>query len=253
MILAITGILHACDLLPYYLDHYRQLGVERFVIACNPDQGGGELGRQLSAQADVETLPLPRTFRRSNLVGMVEEETRLRVAGPDDWVIPADLDELNQYPDDLPEIVRAMEHDGYTHLVGELRDRLADGGELTSLLPFSRGVPIWHQYPLEGSVTSQLARGSVEKVLLSRGDLGWTVGHHRMRPTPMLKAYPKMGTAYHFKWREGLAGNLAWRVDHESRARAPWYEESQRLGDHVREHGRINLDQIATSEGWKPE
>jgi hypothetical protein len=252
MILAVTGIVHAFDLLPYYLDHYRKLGVERFVIACDPDQGGGELGRLLSTQRDVEALPMPRTFRRSSLVGMIEEETRLRIADPDDWVVPADLDELNQYPDELRDLVRTMQRHGYTHVTGELRDRLAAGGELTSLLPFSRGIPIWQQYPLEGSVTSELAHGSVEKVLLSRGDLGWTVGHHRMRPRPTLMPYPRTGTAYHFKWREGLAGNLAWRVQHESRARVPWCKESLRLDEHLRNHGRINLDEIETTTGWQP-
>lgn len=252
MILAVVGIVHSFDLLPYYLDHYRKLGVARFVIACNLDESG-EMGDLLVGQPDIQVVPLPRTFRRSNLVGMVEEEIRSGTAGPHDWVIPADLDEFNQFTNDLQKLVSEMEHYGYTHVVGELRDRLAPGGELTSLLPFERGVPIWRQYPLEASVTARVAQGSVDKVLLSRGDLSWTVGHHRMRAAPDLKRYPDAGTAYHFKWRDGLARNVAWRVQHETPARVPWCEESLRLGNHLREHGRIDLNGIETTHGWQPE
>lgn len=130
MILAVVGAVHAYDLLPYYLKHYRTLGVERFAISCRPDEldPTGELKHYLGEQSDVAVVDLPRGFRRSNLVGMVEEETRASVASAADWVIPADLDELNQYPDDLHTLARTMEEGGLTHITGHMRDRLAPDG-----------------------------------------------------------------------------------------------------------------------------
>jgi hypothetical protein len=252
VILAIVGVVHAYDLLPYYLSHYRKLGVDRFAVACNPKEldREGDLKRTLALQADVDVCSLPRGFRRSNLVGMIEEEVRQRIATPDDWVIPADLDELNQYPEELHELTEKMRQHGFTHVTGKLRDRLARSGVLTALKPFERSVSIWEQYPLEADVTARITQGSTKKVLLSRGDLGWTAGHHRMRPSPLLKPFPSTGVAHHFKWRDGLAQTLTWRVQNEERARAPWSHESARLSDYLRERGRIALDDVNTTTGW---
>jgi hypothetical protein len=124
MILAVVGIVHSFDLLPYYVVPLLKVGVARFVIACNVNEGG-ELGGLLVGRPDVLVLALPRTFRRSNLVGMVDEEIRVRASGPHDWVIPAGLDELNQYLDDLQKLASEMEWCGYSRVVGELRHRLA--------------------------------------------------------------------------------------------------------------------------------
>jgi hypothetical protein len=255
MILAIVGIVHGFDLLPYYLSHYRALGVGRFIIACDPAKldPSGALGRMLALQPDFEVLDLPRGFRRSGLVGMIEEEARSSVASGDDWAIPADLDELNQYPGDLRDLVRRMEQDGSTHLAGELRDRLASGGVLARLLPFAQGVSIWEQYPLEARVTARIAGGRTDKVLLSRGDLAWCMGHHCMREARTLRPFHSHGVAHHFKWRDGLAETLAWRVENEARARVPWSTESVRLSGYLRRHGRIVPQDVEATPGWRPE
>lgn len=254
MIRAIVGIVHAYNLLPYYLSHYRELGVNRFTIACHPDDLNptGELRRMLASQPDIDVVDIPRGFQRSHLVGMIEEEVRSRVALDDDWVIPADLDELNQYPVRLRALVRQMEEDGFTHLAGELRDRLAPKGVLARLLPFDEGISIWEQYPLAANVTARIAGGMIEKVLLSRGDLAWSIGHHRMRDSPVLRPFGLTGVAHHFKWRDGLAQRLAWRVDNEKRAKVPWSKESVLLSNYLQEHGRIVPEDVDATVGWRP-
>lgn len=255
MIVAVVGMVYDQAMLPYYLRHYRDLGVERFVIACDPralDPSGG-LQKMLHAQPDVEIVELPRTFRRSSLVGMIEEEVRSRVATAGDWAIPADLDELNQYPGDLHEVVGDMERDGSTHMLGELVDRLAPGGVLAELEPFGEGISIWKQYPLEAHVTDRIGRGETGKVLLSRGDLGWRLGHHRMRESPELKRFAEAGVAHHFKWRRGIRDTLRWRVRNEEPAGMPWSVESERLDRYLQERERILLADVEARFGWRPE
>lgn len=247
MILAVVGIAHGHDLLPYYLDHYRSLGVERFVIACD-----AELQRALSLQPDVEAVDLPRGFQRSRLVGMIEEELRVRHAGPADWVIPADLDELNEYPTSLPDLVAQMRRDAATHVEGVMRDRIAPGGVLAALEPFEGGRSIWDQYPLEAAVGVRLAESRTDKVLLSRGDLAWGIGHHQMRDAPALPAFRAQGVAHHFKWRADLLRNLSWRVENEERARVPWKQESVRLREYLHTHGRIRPEDVDARAGWQP-
>ena len=253
MIVAIVGIVHSYDLLPYYLNHYRGLGVDKFVISCDPDDldPTGELQQNLLAQADIELVDLPAGFRRSKMVGMIEEEVRSRTAA--DWAIPADLDELNQYPGDLRELVAQLERDGATHVTGELRDRLAPGGVLAELGSFEDGISIWDQYPLEANVTAKLAGGLTEKVLLSRGDLAWTMGHHRLRDALTLRAFESRGVAHHFKWRQGLTRSLAWRIENEKRLRMPWCKESIQLSNYLLEHGRIVPEDVDATVGWRPD
>jgi hypothetical protein len=255
MIIAIVGIVYGYDLLQYYLSHYRQLGVERFAIAYDPAgiDPSGDLKQILARQSDVDVLKLPRGFQRSGLVGMIEEEIRSLIATADDWLIPSDLDELNQYPAPLCEVVRQMKRDGCTHLVGELRDRLAPEGELAELLPFDQGISIWEQYPLAGNVTGRIGEGRIDKVLLSRGDLAWCLGHHQMRDSPRLRPFGRAGVAHHFKWRAGVAGTLAWRVTNEERARVPWSKESLRLSNYIQKHGRIVPADVDATGGWRPE
>lgn len=256
MIIAVTAIVHGYELLPYYFDYYRDLGVEKFVLACEPAtvDGTGELQRFLAAQSDLQLLDVPRTYKRSNLVGMIEEEVRLRIGRSDDWLIPADIDELNQYPCELPELVRRLERNGYTHVEGVLSDRLAPRGELVGLKPKSAGVSLWEQYPMEAPVTQRIARGHIEKVLISRGDLGWTMGHHHMRASPALAAYPENGVAHHFKWRDGVMRTLSWRVKNERRVGAglPWAEESVRLHEYLEAHGRVRYEDVGATPGWRP-
>jgi hypothetical protein len=254
MIIAIVGIVHEYDLLPYYLAHYRALGVQRFVTACEPDalDRSGALARLLAAQPDVTVVDLPKWFRRSGVAGMIEEEVRPRVASAQDWLIPADLDELNQYPCGLRELIEELDQNRETHVMGQLRDRLAHDGVLAEALPFERGVPLWEQYPLEADVTGRIVRGRRDKVLLSRGDLAWSGGHHGLRESTNNAPYAYPGIAHHFKWRSGLLRVLASRVQNERRSGMPWREESVRLDDYLRRHGRISPQDVAAVPGYLP-
>lgn len=254
MIIAIVGIVHKSNLLPYYLQHYRYLGVQKFFVSCDPDKldPSGALKEFILRQKDIELIQLPSGFRRSQLCGGIEEEIRKTVATSDDWVIPSDLDEFNQYPVTLPEFVHKLQSGFFTHMSGHLSDRISVSGELNGLLPIEDGVSIWKQYPLVGQVTALLSRGRTDKVLISRGDLAWGMGHHQMRDADNLNPYPELGVSHHFKWIGGLEQRLGWRIDNEQRVRLPWSEESLRLVNYFQQHGRVIHEHVAAIEGWHP-
>jgi hypothetical protein len=256
MIIAVTAIVHGYELLPYYLEYYRELGVEEFVISCDPEEldESGELGTYLAAQADVKLLPLPRTFRRSKLVGMIEEEIRKKIGRHSDWLIPADLDEFNQYPWPLRDLVERLERGGYTHVNGVFSDRLAVGGELVALKPQSEHISLWDQYPMEAAVTQRIGQGQLEKVMLSRGDVGWALGHHHVSARPDLKPHPDEGVVHHFKWRDTVLRTLNWRVSNEEKVGTglPWVGETIRMREYLRQHGRIRYEDVGATPGWRP-
>lgn len=254
MILAIVGIVHGHDLLPYYLDHYRACGVDRFFIACAASQldPSGALEKFLCEQTDVTVIAPPDRFVRTRLVGSIEEEVRRGRATANDWVVPTDLDEFIQFPRALPDLVEDVARDGCTHVVGTLLDRISSRGELTSVAPSEHGVSIWAQYPLSARVTELITHGGTSKVVLSRGDLPWTIGHHQMLPGARLRQYPEEAVVHHFKWRSGLSQMLEWRVDNEQRVRVPWSGESERLLAYLQEHGRIRPEDVGAEDGWDP-
>jgi hypothetical protein len=254
MILCIVGIVHGYDLLPYYLDHYRMLGVHRFVVACDPEtlDPTGRLSDHLRAQPDIVLDALPKSFRRSQLVGFIEEEMRRKHAGPDDWIIPADLDELNQYPLPLPTLIAEFEANDFTHMGGVMRDRISPDGTLAPLLPFDQGVSIWRQYPWEADATALIAGGWTDKVLLSKGDVELSAGHHFPRYRESTRPATHTGVAHHFKWRSELQSMLDWRIENEKRARMPWQKDSITLERFFKSHDRFDLQGLGATYGWQP-
>jgi hypothetical protein len=255
VIVAVTAILHDAALLPYYLEHYRLLGVERFAIGVDPDDldPSGRLGAYVTAQPDVETFPLSRYYRRTSLVGANEEELRRSAVDSGDWIIPADLDELNQYPAALGELIGRLQETGATYVGGALFDRLAVDGSLAPLLPYDEGRSLWDQYPLGADITARFAQGATSKVLLSRADRPLALGHHHMAdPGDDAAPLAERGTAHHFKWRLGLLDTLRWRIANERKRAVPWLAESQRLLDHLLAHGGFDAAAIGAVAAWMP-
>ncbi len=251
MIIVATAVLHDSGLLPYFVAHYRAVGADRFAIAVDRDgTGAAEALAYGDAQPDIDVLEVTPRYRRNRLVGSNEEDIRRAVAGPRDWVVPADLDELNQYPGDLPDLVGRMERAGAVQLVGHLVDRLAADGRMAPLAPVGRGRSLWDQYPLEAPLTTRFTQGETAKVLVARGDQALGLGHHRVvgEPAP---AWPESGRAHHFKWREGLTAMLRWRIDHERRARMPWVVESERLLEILERSGGFDPDAVGAVPGWR--
>jgi hypothetical protein len=108
------------DLLPLFLDHYRRLGVARFVIVDNDSSDGTR--ELLLDQPDVELHHTAAGYAGANagtlwIDGLMQEQT------PDVWVVYADCDELLVY--DRCE----------THPLPVLIDRLRALGESRLLAP----------------------------------------------------------------------------------------------------------------------
>lgn len=118
MIVSITSIAHDVSLLPYFLHHYRNLGVQRFFFAVT-DNALSQLPQQeicdlLGREPDV--IPVTSAeFAKMGAWGHARWETdviRKQLTQHGDWVIPADLDEFNEYPLPLPQLIAEMDRGG---------------------------------------------------------------------------------------------------------------------------------------------
>ena len=247
----LSSLSHDATLLPHFVKHYRWLGVERFAISIHEQRPGV----RAEAEAIVETLgpgidlhAATARQQRSGVEGWNKEELRQRVAQPDDWIIPADLDEFIQFSVPLPNLLEQMCGRNAQYVMGRFSDRLAPGGELTATLPFPN---LWLQYPLEADVSVRLARCLCTKVVLSRGDCPLGCGHHFVCG-PARELRSAHGIVHHFKWRAGLVEALTRRVEIYRHQKVPWVGESERVLAYLTKHGRIVPEDFNARPGRRP-
>lgn len=94
-VLAFATIRNGMQLLPYFLDYYRRMGVDHFLIVEN-DSADGTRG-YLAAQPDVSVWTTDASYKRSRF-GMDWVNWLLRKYGTGHWCLTVDSDEFLVYP-----------------------------------------------------------------------------------------------------------------------------------------------------------
>ena len=246
----LTSVSFDCALLPHFVRHYFAFGVRDFYISV-----AGIWEETAAAAAELEgalgvvirLLPASPRQMASGVEGANKDELRRRVDEDVEWVIPADLDELVQFPAPLVDLILRMECEKAAVLCGRFVDRIAANGELAAL---SETGTIWEQYPLECDVSGGLAQALCAKVVLARRECELSSGHHfTIGDWPELRGLVVM--VHHFKWRAGIREVLERRVAVYQRENVPWVGESVRVLDYLALHGRLVPEDFAGREGWR--
>lgn len=133
--------------LPYFLDHYRRLGVTRFLLVDNDSTDGTR--DYLLAQPDVEYFHTAASFRGSNSGRLWNHElTETYAMGH--WVLTPDLDEMFVFPGaerfGLRELCHYLDQQGYEGVFAPMIDMYSDrplsqtryepGADLIQVCPF---------------------------------------------------------------------------------------------------------------------
>lgn len=113
--------------LPYFLNYYRQKGVDKFLIVDN--QSTDDTLAYLFQQPDVYIWSSAKSFNQVNF-GSVWLELLLRRYGVDHWCLTVDADELLYYPDceykTIPQLCQELEQKHYRAYTAVLLDMYAD-------------------------------------------------------------------------------------------------------------------------------
>ena len=184
-------------LVRHFLDHYYRLGVDDFLIILHGSRGDAQsvaIERELARYNQAPALWVDSfscLLKRARYQKVVDAHCR-----PRDWVIYADVDELQIYPAALHDFVGKLALSGLDYATGHFVDHLADNGVLAPIHP---ELSIWEQFPYVGLVTEELTGGATRKVCIARARrrLGDGGAHTLAGPGD-----------YHDNWRRTHAG--AW-------------------------------------------
>lgn len=239
------------DWLPQFVAHYRDQGVERFLLTLqiDPELPEDEKSRHRTRIGEtLAQLNVAETFFWEHAwdgPSMGEHHRLLQEAHvrAGDWIVWCDSDEFQVYPEPLDRIVAQCEAAGVDYIRGVFFDRIAGDGSLPA---FDPQRSIWETFPRACNVTGALAKGDTRKVTLARGSLRLPGGKHFPPSDAALKTISGWVQVHHFKWDAALIERLRFRVRPEWRAKFPWWVESQRLLDYFDAHGqRFDLADVA--------
>jgi hypothetical protein len=252
MLYVLSTLSYDVSLLPHFLRYYRHLGVDCFIISVQELVPGiTEEAKFIATQCgcDVKWIPISRRHELSGLEANNKEEIRASQVKPDDWIIPADLDEFIQFPAPIERLISEMQKNDCTFIKGEFCDRISINGDLSKTL---RTPSIWQQYPLVCDISRQLIRCWCHKVTLCRGDCILSSGHHNVI-TPDRPFITRRSVIHHFKWRAGLLEALQRRVAVYKRERWNNHRESERALRYFEKHGCVKLSDLTVRQGWIPD
>lgn len=231
-------------LVPHFVRHYRALGVERFVISAHVDprwEARTRLDVISGLRGRLHELAVPEMYvfeatYHSTTMRAHQLSLARTLMGRHDWLLWADIDELQNYWAPVPEVVRECVEGGYDAVAGKLVDRVAQGGELVEISP---DRPLHEQFPLRANVTEGVLKAGVDKIAVFGPGVKISPGSHFIENADETTTHPRSIDIDHYKWDASVKERLGERVTEEWKARCGWWPESQRGLDHIQQHGRI--------------
>lgn len=228
--------------LPQFVAHYRDLGVERFLLTLHtpPALDPAEADRQRAAFArvveDLGAGPPQFVVCHFNAINVVNHQARLvdAHARPGDWIVWTDSDEWQMHPRPIPAMIEWARSLGCDYVPGIFVDRVAADG---SLAPFDPARPVAETYARACTISQNLLRTDIRKVTLARHELRTTPGHHMPANPAAWRAFPRHVQVHHYKWDSTVRDRLRERLRPEFRAVSPWWTESQRILDYLDARG----------------
>ena len=263
-LVACIGVRSSPHLITHFIEHYQRLGVDEFLLALHAERGDprAEDAKRRLAVHGVRPLREIEEFsarlKRDLFAALVRDH-----CAPDDWVVYADLDELQRYPDGLAACLERHERRGHAFVRGRLVDRVAANGELIEI----RAAPsLLEQFPLALPLTRRVTRGWDRKVCAARARVpiadggAHAVRYQRIpRWNYRLTHYaPRLGerriAVDHFKWDATLAQRVRDKLegrggDVDRRDSRGFIDEYRRLDAMLRRYGRIHIGLLSQAPG----
>lgn len=272
-----VGVEHDLPLLPHFIDHYAALGIpppNMSVILNANDPQSAKLGEAvaLASRKSVETDIWLAPYTSET---MWEKRRKLQKSfmPPRQWLVSADVDEFQEYPEDLGSFLDRCERLGVDTVQGVFIDRLHPEGRLAAIAP---DRPLMEQFPVQADVIGAIGgvgrhhgRHGTVKLMAFKGSILPARGGHDPQPESRprflygasLGQFPEIDRpsyrftvptkVHHFHWTNHLRPSLEKRLA-TAGVSAAGKEYGRKQLTHIERHDGILLEAVATDAGEAP-
>ncbi len=157
-LLSCVGVDNSTELLGPFIDHYQSLGIEpanMHVILNTSDAESEGLVRatELLAERGVSAEHVWVGPYHSAEMWRRRRDLQRAMVGLAGWIVNADVDEFNIFPDGIEPVVEFLRDNGFLGVQGPMIDRLTADGSLPELTPH---ISPFEQFPREGDLMTRL-------------------------------------------------------------------------------------------------
>jgi hypothetical protein len=241
MIAVLTSVSYDATILPAFVKYYAGLGAEVVfvtVLELKPNLLEETKSIATGMPIPVHIYPANERWVRTQLESQNKNELRAQIGlRQTDWYVPADLDEFIDFQLPLRDTIAQLQKGNYGYAMGTLIDRMSSDGTLTEYDP---SKSLWEQYPLKEHITRDIMQSNHRKVVLARGHLAVSSGHHLIVDESH-KKFPQEFMINHFAWRAGRREALQRRFDNYSRLGIVSASLNRMLTHLAANEGRISI------------
>jgi hypothetical protein len=169
---------HGENLLHHFINHYKKYVDEIYFIVYETENHNNlseiikEIIKNYNNVKIVKTVK-SRIYdweKVTLLYNMIKSEN------PKDWWVISDIDEFHLYPkNDIHNIIKECELNGWEMVRGGFIDRIGEDGEFTEL---KENISIWKQFPNAGFFRYPMSNACPNKVCVVKGRIEITPGQH---------------------------------------------------------------------------
>ena len=226
-----TSVYDDVRLLPHFLRHYSDAGVDHFYILTAPE-----------FESDIKALSSGyhvTTGVRDDLHRVAVSDTdtiwemRNQYQGEDEWVVLVDLDEFVDFEDSIPSIIASAEVEDANVVRGVMYDRFSADGKVVD---FDPALDLPSQYPVRSRFIRDVMDGCDYKAVLVKEHLegGKESGHHFMIGERIASTSLVMD---HYRWAGKSLELLRERTRLARDLGKHWWVQYDRALQHYESHG----------------
>lgn len=219
------------DLLPHFLKHYSNLGVDHIIFICdisikNYIQSTFEYKNIIYLIKDDSSLFLPKGQtgqNDSNRINMVKNQIN-------SWYVPADLDEFHII-EPFESFAELKQDCDLTHayfVKSIMVDRVAHGDHIPANIDLK--IKIDDQFPVKKDITTTIMEAHTDKCILAHPDIDIGPGHHNIiNNHNQYASYKKTFFTNHYKWFGDVFKIEQFKMNERKKTGLMYYQEQQRL------------------------
>jgi hypothetical protein len=190
------------NLLPHFLKHYRNWGVDKFAFSVyrGPANPSWNRIQSIGANYPIDLYARGGEQLDVGLEGNFKNEIR-QTLGPDDWYVPTDLDEFHRVPPwlkNVNDLLKVMNEEGADYVQSGFVDCIRPDG--TVPMTIDPNISIWEQFPHRCHISDDIVKAWCEKVAIAKSKVDIFGGHHEPIGPSRYKKFHKRGHTFHFKW-----------------------------------------------------